>query len=400
MPLFNYKVVQEASARGATLFSPTQAQLDAAKDYARKVRDPKFLKQKETAVRGLLIQEVLQSVLGYTPYDPAKPYSLAVELQIGAGIVDAALGSFTADNVEGIAAPFELKGPGTTDLDRMMPGRGRSPVQQAWEYAIDAPGARWVLVSNCVEIRLYAFGRGRDAYERFDLTRLDEPFEHERLWRILGAKNLFGGHTDQLLRDTDNAYRDITNELYKQYKGLRERLIGFLTNGGEGPRLDALKAIEIAQKLLDRVLFIAFAQRTELLPGQLLEKAAKEINTFAPQPLWRNFLGLFRFVDIGSPTNHIPAYNGGLFAQDPLADEIILPDHLAQEVALLGQWDYRRDLPVTVLGHLFEQSITDIEALKAGTAPDVSKRKREGVVYTPDTITRFLVERTVGLTLD
>ena len=69
----------------------------------------------------------------------------------------------------------------------------------------------------------------------------------------------------------------------------------------------------------------------------------------------------------------------------------------------LGEWDYRSDVPVTVLGHIFEQSITDLEKLRAegrGEAPPpFRKRKREGVVYTPDTVTRFLVERTLGLTL-
>ncbi len=69
-------------------------------------------------------------------------------------------------------------------------------------------------------------------------------------------------------------------------------------------------------------------------------------------------------------------------------------------MARLGQWDYRRDVPVTVLGHLFEQSITDLENLKSDTPPTVSKRKREGVVYTPDMVTRFLVERTIALSLD
>ncbi|MGO9475277.1 MAG: Eco57I restriction-modification methylase domain-containing protein, partial [Rhodomicrobium sp.] len=90
--------------------------------------------------------------------------------------------------------------------------------------------------------------------------------------------------------------------------------------------------------------------------------------------------------------------------EDPIADTLILPEELAADVAELGQWDYRRDVPVTVLGHLFEQSITDIEKLKAESrgeaTPAVSKRKREGVVYTPDMITRFLVEKTIALTLD
>ena len=87
-----------------------------------------------------------------------------------------------------------------------------------------------------------------------------------------------------------------------------------------------------------------------------------------------------------------------------MADTLILPEDLAQDVSGLGQWDYRREVPVTVLGHLFEQSITDIEKLKAESrgepVPAVSKRKREGVVYTPDMITRFLVGKTIGLTLD
>ena len=400
-PLFNHKVVEDAQIRGVTVFAPSQTQLDAAQDYARKINDPAFLKQKETAVRHRLIEEVLQTVLGYQPYDPSRPFSLALEHKIAGGAVDVALGAFNAPGGDEVIAPFELKGPDCADLDRIMPGRGRSPVQQAWDYAIDAPGSRWVLVSNCLEIRLYAFGRGRDAYEVFDLTRLDTRAEHERLWRILAEKNLFGGHTDQLLRDTDTAYRTITNKLYEEYRGLRERLIAFLRNGThDGPGLPPLKAIEIAQKLLDRILFIAFAQRTDLMADKLLEKAATTENSFAPQPLWRNFLGLFKAVDRGNAKLDVPPYNGGLFADDPLADTIILPDHLAVEVARLGAWDYRREVPVTVLGHLFEQSITDIEALKAGEAPKVSKRKREGVVYTPDGITRFLVEQTVGRSLD
>lgn len=403
VPLFNYKVV--SGERLKALFDPSPEQIAAAQDYARKIKDPKFLKQKETAVRGLLIQDVLQVVLGYEGYDPAKPFSLAIEYPIRSGAVDVALGTFQgSDAADEIVAPFELKGPGTIDLDRVMAGRGRSPVQQAWDYAIDAPGSRWVLVSNCLEIRLYGFGRGREAYERFDLTKLDDPDEHARLWMLLSASRLLGGHTDRLLRESDGAYRDITNELYKQYKDLRDRLIGFLTSNAEGAKLGMLPAIEVAQKLLDRILFIAFAQRTDLMGDRLLERASTTVNSFVPQPLWKNFQGLFRFVDTGSVNNDIPAYNGGLFAPDPVADAVVLPDQLALEVAALGQWDYRREVPVTVLGHLFEQSITDLEAMKAVTRgeapPAVSKRKREGVVYTPDMITRFLVERTIGLTLD
>jgi hypothetical protein len=98
-------------------------------------------------------------VLGYTPYRAAETFTVATEEALGAGAVDTALGTFSSSE-RTILGPCELKGPGTDDLDAIMPGRNKSPVQQAWEYAIDAPGAKWVLVSNCAGIRLYAFGHG------------------------------------------------------------------------------------------------------------------------------------------------------------------------------------------------------------------------------------------------
>ena len=162
-------------------------------------------------------------------------------------------------------------------------------------------------------------------------------------------------------------------------------------------------AIEIAQKLLDRILFVAFAERTDLLPDKLIERAAKARNEWRPEPYWTNFLALFNEIDVGNEGRGIWAYNGGLFAPDPVTDKIVLPDHLTEQLVALANWDYRSDVPVTVLGHIFEQSITDIERLRAISRglepPKVSKRKQFGVIYTPDIVTRFLVERTIGVTL-
>jgi len=402
VPLLNYKVVAEAQKRFT--FDLSQNQLDAAAVYAKTAKGSKFAKLKETEVRNLFFQKVLGDILGYTQIDADPPYTLAFERAIRRGSVDVALGRFGRESEEDeIVAPFELKGPGTTDLDAIMPGRGYSPVQQAWNYAIDAPGCRWVLVSNCVEIRLYGFGRGRDAFELFDLREIDNPRELERLWLLLSAARLLDGSTETLLRETDSAYRDITNQLYVEYKGLRDRLLAFLTGAADGPKLAMLPAIELAQKYLDRILFIAFAERTDLLPTKLLERASKARNEFMPEPFWKNFQALFREVDVGNEGRGIWAYNGGLFAADPVADAIVLPDPLTEQLAALANWDYRSDVPVTVLGHIFEQSITDLEALRAESQgeepPKISKRKREGVVYTPDIVTRFLVERTLGLTL-
>jgi hypothetical protein len=159
--LFNQKTIKRALTR--IVFDPTEQQLKAAKGWAAQVRHPKF-RAKETSVRDEFIQKVPVTILGYKPYRADETFTIATEEALGKGAVDTALGTFS-DTQSMVLAPFELKGPGTVDLDAIIPGRNKSPVQQAWEYAIDAPGAKWVLVPNCAEIRLYAFGYGREHYE-------------------------------------------------------------------------------------------------------------------------------------------------------------------------------------------------------------------------------------------
>lgn len=251
--LFNQKTIRRALTK--LRLDPTPVQLKAARDWAAQVRHPQFRKAKETSIRGEFIQTVLVTILGYTPYRPGKTFTVATEEALGKGTVDTALGNFSG-NERTVLAPFELKGPGIADLDAIMPGRNKSPVQQAWEYAIDAPGAKWVLVSNCAEIRLYAFGHGRELYETWDLGRLDDPPEHERLWLLTGAQNLLTGRTSALLDESANEQKDITDRLYVDYKKTRDVLIQTLQD--QPPHLAWLAAIEHAQTILDRVLFIAW----------------------------------------------------------------------------------------------------------------------------------------------
>jgi len=394
-----------ARALAAATIEPTAEQIATAAKYARRARTPAFRAQKETQVRNTFFQEILTGLLGYRPFSADSEYQLAYEHQLSRRKVDVALGRFAPDGAGSeVLAPFEMKGPDTADLDRIMPGRGISPVQQAWDYAADAPGAKWVLVSNCLEIRLYRFGRGRESYESFDLARLDEPDELRRLLLVLESRRLIGGATEALLAESDSALKEITDELYEDYREIRGKLVGFLEHEAGGPRLPHAKAIEIAQKLLDRVIFVAFASGNFMLPKGIFQRAVGQRDEFEPKPVWQNVRRLFRWIDKGNSSSNpdfdVWPYNGGLFAEDPVADKVTLPDHLAQEISdrLIGL-DYGSEVSVNVLGHIFEQSIGDIEKLREGEAPAVSQRKREGVVYTPDHITRFLVEKTIGETL-
>jgi hypothetical protein len=154
--------------------------------------------ERETSHDGEFIQRILINVLGYQGSSAGTNWTVAKNQPVGSGNVDAALGSFSSDTAQ-IIAPFELKGAKTRDLDATMPGRNKSPVQQAWEYAMDAKGAKWVLVSNYREIRLYAVGYGRKDFERFDLSQMTLPQNYARFMLLLSAENLLGNRTIDLL---------------------------------------------------------------------------------------------------------------------------------------------------------------------------------------------------------
>ncbi|MGH9819696.1 MAG: Eco57I restriction-modification methylase domain-containing protein, partial [Pyrinomonadaceae bacterium] len=311
------------------------------------------------------------------------------------------LGTFSVTGEAKIVSPFELKGAATKDLDAIMPGRHKSPVQQAWEYAMDAPGAQWVLLSNYREIRLYAIGYGRKDYETFDLTTLAKSCDYyQRFMLLLSARNLLSGKTVELLTESDTVGKEITNQLYTEYKADRSLLIDEIN--ATNRKIDAQIALRVAQTILDRILFIAFAEDRGLLKKSTLKETFKAKNPFNPQPVWRNFIGLFQAIDKGSPSLNIPGYNGGLFATDKYIEELEISDELCSRLAGLGEYDYESDVSVNILGHIFEQSISDLEELKHSLEPDTtsfdvgSKRRTDGIFYTPSFVTRIVVEQTVG----
>ena len=112
---------------------------------------------------------------------------------------------------------------------------------------------------------------------------------------------------------------------------------------------------------------------------------------------------LFRSIDKGNTKRGINAYNGGLFAPDKEVDNLDLDDRWTEFFRDVGRYDFHDEVNVDVLGRHFEQSITDIEAIRADPKPaqKVSgKRKREGIYYTPPHITEYIVEHTLGACLE
>ena len=381
MSLFNQKTLKR-HVRPAPI---PPDHLEILHSWAEMIRSGRIYSLKETALHGQFAARIIEGVLGYHGPVGGADYTVANEQAILRGSVDLALGWFGGKTPE-ILAPFELKGADTRDLDAIMPGRNKTPVQQAWEYAMNARGVKWVLVSNMIELRLYGFGEGTAAYEAFRLDRLTQHDEYARFMLLLSAENLLSGRTLELLKESRLEDKDITGKLYDDYSRLRIKLIGAVQSAHKG--IDPLDAIATAQKILDRVLFVAFAEDTGLLPGNTLADAFNARDRYNPRPVWENFKWLFNAIDRGSEELKIPRYNGGLFQADAGIDNIDLPDEVCEGFKALGEYDFASEVSVTVLGHIFEQSISDVERLQAQargeatepekTAGTTGRRKRDG----------------------
>ncbi|MEG4323579.1 MULTISPECIES: DNA methyltransferase [unclassified Microcoleus] len=377
---------------------------------------------KEVSLHGSFINDIFQDVLGYCSViqGAGKAWEINAEQTIsdGGGSADGAIGFFTtADNPQGkvklqgkVVAPIELKG-AKNDLDRPAPGRSESAVDQGWRYANYTPDCRWIIVSNYRELRLYHTNKTPAYYEQFFLTDLADIEAFKRFYFLLCRRNFLPPSNqaqtvsaiDRLLKDSDEAQEEITNKLYEEYKAIRLALVKHFrfTGPPDIPNRDRI-LIEKAQKTLDRVLFIAFCEDKGLLPPKTLSNAHDHKDQYNPRLIWENYQSVFRWVDVGNDDPPVPGYNGGLFKFDPILDaQLTVPNPLCSLLNKLTRFDFDTEVSVDILGHIFEQSVTDLEELNAESAGQEyerkkGKRKTQGVFYTPAFITQYIVEVSLG----
>ena len=358
-------------------------------------------------------------VLGYTgPADNPDRYTLSREhhVQVDGKFADAVLGEF--NGAPQYAAALEGKGP-KDPLDRPFGGRRMSAVDQGYRYAINLP-CDWIIVSSIRQIRLYAKGCDQHTYELFDIERLADNENHlKRFVFLLGAERVVppGGrrHLAALLGESERVGRDLTKEFYIRYADMRQDAFEQLAR--DNPNVSRHEVLSATQKLLDRVLFSAFCEDRGLLPVDTIRRAYEHHEPYHPRPIWENFRGLFGAINRGNAALGIHAYNGGLFADDPLLDGLRVADAVCGYFRDLGEYDYRPAhqaavlgadaslIDVDILGHIFEQSITDLERLRneldsvaepVGAEKHKTRRKKEGAFYTPAFITRYIIEQALG----
>jgi type I restriction-modification system DNA methylase subunit len=367
----------------------------------------------EKALQSAFLQGIFNKILGYNTFGEAEEWHLSIEVstEVDATTPDCILGFYTAD--ESITqAVIELKSP-RISLDKKQSRAGKdygTPVEQAFSYASKYDRCSWVIVSNMNEIRLYKVGRSQEYYESFFVDDLDNIDEFKKFHLLLCKENLIRKEgqspTFSLSEKTKEHIQDISVSFYNLYKNIRIQLFEELK--ASNPEVEKTILVEKAQKFLDRIIFICFCEDLGLLPNNLLHHAiqrGKDSFSDSEYVIWQEIRGVFRAIDAGSTKHNIPAYNGGLFALDEMLDDLSIKNSFFGAIYEISAYDFGTDLDVNILGHIFEQSISDIEELKADVEnedydPQKSRRKKDGIYYTPSYITKYIVENSLGKYLE
>ena len=409
--LFNQKILEKKADEEVDLSKNNLSERrEALNKWINLLENGVLEKSKEEEFQGEFLYDIFTTVLHATNKSDGKnEWNLERETttQLDGQKADGVLGFFDKDGKKDIRAVIELKGAKVSlDQRQKRVGDTRTPVEQAFNYAPKyGKNCQWVIVSNYKEIRLY---RANDMteYQVFFLKNLRDDLEFKKFIYVLSFFALVGtdkikAKTLELSEEYQKNQSEIEKKFYNEYKEIRFKIFENIRKNN--PTVNENILIEKVQKLLDRFLFICFCEDKGLLPNNSYEKIVQRGEAFGD--IFESFKMLCNWINIGSPKNDINKFNGGLFKSDDILDTLIVDDEVFREMEKISLYDFDSEMNENILGHIFEQSINDIEELKkslSGEEYDAkkSKRKKDGIFYTPKYITKYIVENSIKNWLD
>ncbi|MES2799304.1 MAG: DNA methyltransferase [Bacteroidota bacterium] len=364
------------------------------------IRNSKEEQYQEGFLRDLFVQ-----VLGYT-INPEPNFNLLTE-QKNVNNSKKADGAIVVDGKA--IGVIELKGTETTDLNKIE--------IQAFGYKNNQPGCNYVITSNFEKLRFYIDNTTQQ--EEFNLFTLTKA-QFELLYACLAWESIKNNTPTQILNESVSKENIITKSLYKDYSEFKRALFANMVE--LNPQFDKLVLFKKTQKLLDRFLFIFFAEDRGLLPTNLIFRINKEWENIIAQrisvSLFDRYKMYFNDLNVGAKVTlpafgkktgeaitaefEIFAYNGGLFVPDEILDNIAINDTLLHSYTQkMSHYNFESDVDVNILGHIFENSLNEIDEIKSEIEGNVlektkTRRKKDGVFYTPKYITKYIIDNTIG----
>ena len=353
---------------------------------------------------------ILEGVLGYSLTEDIKFQQDDIEFQI-------------ANSDRKTVVCIEAKGHGT-NMWKPTPQNKNGAVGQLWWYmSVIVP--KYGIVTDYDKFILFKYDVGRCQHYEFEFSSIrdNECRLKEFIW-IFSKENMIGGNSPEATKVlADKIERNLEEEFYDIFHKTRIMLIKEFEES-----VDRSSAIDQAQAFLNRLIFVMFAESHNYVDKHLLyEQIKKGIKGKSigdsTSVIFNTIDKVFRWFAEGHKNPDVFAFNGGLFTRswpnkasfldrrpkeyfpktpkndpkyakyqiDVLKDEKDV-NPIITNIFLMLRYDFESDLTVNILGHIFEQSLDDLDKLRGAGA---SERSLMGVYYTPPYVTDYVCRQTI-----
>ena len=306
-----------------------------------------------------------------------------------------------------------------------------TPIKQTWDY-MGSIGLDYGICTNYKDFVLITKQFGYSKYYFFDFNSIKK--NPDRLKEFIGIfsreRIIEQGFVEKLYKKSIEEEREFTNEFYKLFHETRLMMIMSFEKNGASKN----ESIYYTQLFLNRLIFIFFVEDRGFIPDKQLftNRILKILDsgqcTEHSKKIYDDIKELFIAFDKGSRVLGVFGFNGGLFSgvmpekiyfsdlKNPSffndvkqnsqlskstklnerASKIIEknPDLnlIISNLLIMDSFDFNTEVNVNILGHIFEQSISDLEELKE---EGISRRKKEAIYYTPEYITDYICRNTI-----
>lgn len=333
---------------------------------------------KEEQYQSGFLNDFFVKALGYTLF-PKDNYNLTTEFKNQSDSKKAD-GAILKDGKP--VAVIELKSTKTKSMEKI--------VNQAFVYKNNHPTCKYIITSNFEKLRLYI--EHSNEYIEFNLFKL--TFEDFKIiYLLLSRDNLFVDLPKRVKDESKLNQDSIAKEFYKKYSNIRVNLFGSIINSNQ---IEKEIALMLSQKILDRFIFIFFAEDKYIIDNKITESLINQYRSdWEKRELYHFVKILFKAINEGNDRLNISAYNGGLFRDDEKLNSLKIEDSILLEILELSHYDFDSEVDVNILGHIFENSLDDLERIKESDYKS-AQRKKDGIFYTPNYITDYIVKNTIG----
>lgn len=339
-------------------------------------------------------------------------------------------------------------------------GNTRSPVKQCADYLLYSRNEyygnqtilpSWGIVTDMNEFRLYHWKNIPERFQRFivkgdgqetdlisDNTEAD--FLRFVFWKMFHIDTLLTKNSasslGQLLKNQFIHEKEIEKDFYKEYQAFRKHVYETLVIANPDFPGTKGKLVRLTQRFLDRCIFLFFCEDKgealdfpqNLFRDLLIEMSTSDYVNRDDNAAWSKVKMLFTHMRDGGVfgKNKINRFNGGLFKEDPDLEGLKIPtkiffepgqgaagvDSIAKHpktvLYLSAMYNFgtvekgnRNAINLYTLGRIFEQSITELEIMEAEaegreSINTLSKRKRDGVYYTPEWVVESIIDEVIG----